>query len=215
MSLPRIDPVLVYAWQAAHSVARSAPAPVLDRGGYRVDTGSEKEVKRWVFPALCEGLYEVAREVSLPRHFLKLCGTSEALRSVTPPQWEIQPEHYFMASTAAVSGIGVVPEGYGLEVHRAGPVTLVRILTPHGDLAAHGSAAETADAFVYDRIETAPEHRRKGLGIAVMHALGAARVSSATPQLLVATEDGRALYARLGWQVIGALATAAIPDSAA
>ena len=71
------------------------------------------------------------------------------------------------------------------------------------------------DAFVFDRIETAPSHRRKGLGMAVMHALGSARRLASNPQLLVATEDGRALYARLGWTVITPVATAVIPDLAA
>lgn len=107
---------------------------------------------------------------------------------------------------------GSLPDGYKLELHQDGPVTQVHISGPNGDLAATGSAAETVDAFVYDRIETASDHRRKGLGIAVMSALGSARKSSIGPQLLVATEDGRSLYARLGWTVIAPFATATIPD---
>lgn len=71
------------------------------------------------------------------------------------------------------------------------------------------------DAFVFDRIETAVDHRRKGLGMAVMRALGLARRFAGSPQLLVATEDGRALCARLGWMVIAPVATAVIPDLAA
>lgn len=206
-----IDPKLVFAWQAAHSLARNSPPPVHDRGGFRVDTHSEKEVKRWVFPKLCDGLRYIARDIALPRHYLKLCGGNEALQGAIPARWEIQPENYFMKATAAASEASGLPDGYRMEVHQAGPVTRVHILAPDGDLAANGSAAETVDAFVYDRIETAADHRRKGLGIAVMSALGAARKSSASPQLLVATEDGRSLYARLGWTVIAPFATATIP----
>ena len=207
-----IDPQLVLAWQSAHSLARGAPPPVHDRGGYRVDTGTEKEVKRWIFPALCQGLVDVARDISNPRHFLKLCGTSAELRSALPATWEIQPEHYFMAATDARLETTSVPEGYRLAFHRAGPVTQVRIVAPNGDLAASGFAAQTNDAFVFDRIETALDHRRKGLGSAVMSALGSARTCFKTPQLLVASEEGRNLYARLGWTVIGPVATALIAE---
>lgn len=208
----RMDPELVFAWQAAHSLARHAPVPVYDRGGFRVDTHSEKEVRRWVFPALCDGLYDVARSVSSPCHFLKLCGTNEELREALPARWEIQPASYFMQADAMVGSTDTLPDGYRLEVHRTGPVTQVHIVATNGDLAAKGSVAETTEAFVYDRIETAPDHRRKGLGIAVMNALGSARKSTAVPQLLVATEDGRSLYARLGWAVISPFATAVIPE---
>lgn len=212
MGSSRVDPKLVFAWQTAHSLARKSPPPVHDRGGFRVDTHSEKEVKRWVFPKLCDGLYGIARDISIPRHYLKLCGTNEELRSALLARWEIQPENYFMETTSIVHETSSLPDGYKMELHQAGPVTQVHIVAPNGDLAASGSAAETIEAFVYDRIETASDHRRKGLGIAVMSALGSARKSSTGPQLLVATEDGRSLYARLGWSVVVPFATATIPD---
>ncbi|GLQ99151.1 GNAT family N-acetyltransferase [Dyella mobilis] len=207
-----IDPKLVFAWQAAHSLARKSPEPVHDRGGYRVDTHSEKEVKRWVFPVLCDGLYELARDISTPRYFLKLCGTHEELHGAIPARWEIQPGNYFMEATAIVHQTGPIPDGYRMELHQDGPVARVQVVAPNGDIAASGTAAETMDAYVYDRIETALEYRRKGLGIAVMHALGSARKSSIGRQLLVATEDGRSLYERLGWTVMAPFATAVIPD---
>ncbi len=177
-----------------------------------MDTHSEKEVKRWVFPKMCDGLCDIAREISVPRHYLKLCGTNEELRSALPERWEIQPENYFMKATVLVHETISLPDGYRLELDQAGAVTLAHIVARNGDLAASGSAAETVDAFVYDRVETASDHRRKGLGIAVMNALGSARKSSMAPHLLVATEDGRSLYERLGWTVIAPFATATIPD---
>jgi GNAT superfamily N-acetyltransferase len=208
-----VDPDLVFAWQAAHSLARSSPPPVHDRGGFRVDTRGEKEVARWVFPSLCDGLYEVAREISSPRHYLKLCGTSEALRGAVPASWEIQPENYFMVATASSREMRPLPDGYRLECRQSGPVAQVKIVGSQGDIAASGFAAETMDAFVFDRIETAPAHRRKGLGIAVMSALGAVNRFGNRPQLLVATEEGRCLYERLGWTAIATVATAVIPET--
>lgn len=213
MTISHVDPKLVFAWQAAHSIARSSPPPVHDRGGFRVDTHSEKEVKRWVFPRPCDGLRAIAHEITAPRHYLKLCGSDEALRSALPARWEVQPANYFMIASAATLDAKPLPNGYRMELHQAGPVTRASIIAPDGDLAASGCTAETADVVIYDRIETAQDHRRKGLGAAVMVALGAARRSPASPQLLVATGDGRNLYANLGWTVLSPFAAAAIPES--
>ena len=213
MTPSSIDPQLVFAWQTAHSIARGAPLPVHDRGGYRVDTGSDKEAKRWVFAQLSDGLREIAQEITAPRHYLKLCGTDDALRSVLPARWALQPANYFMVATAVSTATRPLPEGYRLEIERDGAVTRASIIAPAGDLAANGSAAEAADVFIYDRIETAQAHRRKGLGLAVMNALASARKSPASTQLLVATEDGRGLYANLGWAVLAPFAAATIPES--
>ncbi|HVJ36880.1 MAG TPA: GNAT family N-acetyltransferase [Stenotrophomonas sp.] len=154
---------------------------------------------------------EIANGISAPRHILKLCGSDETLRAELPDRWEPQPGNYFMIATTACDDAKPLPDGYELQVHRSGAISRVCILAPNGDLAANGCAAETPDAFVYDRIETAPDHRRRGLGLAVMAALGTARRSQAAPQLLVATEEGRALYARLGWTLLTPVAAAAIP----
>jgi hypothetical protein len=212
MTMPHVDPKLVLAWQTAHSVARSSPPPVHDCGGFRVDTHSEKEVKRWVFPQLCDGLRAVAREITAPRHYLKLCGSDEDLQGAVPSHWELQPTNYLMLAAVATADTKPLPTGYRMEFHQAGPVTRASIIAPDGDVAASGCAAETADVFIYDRIETAQGHRRKGLGAAVMIALGAARKSLVNPQLLAATEDGRHLYGNLGWTVLAPFSAASIPE---
>lgn len=213
MTPSRIDPKLVFAWQAAHSIGRGSPPPVPDRGGFRVDTRSEKETTRWVFPQPCDGLRDIAHEIVAPRHYLKLCGSDEELRSALPARWQIQPINYFMLASAASPGARPLPDGYRLQVDRAGAVARASVFAADGELAASGTAAETDEVFVYDRIETAAAHRRKGLGVAVMLALGAAKRSAATPQLLVATDEGRGLYASLGWSVLAPLAAATIPEA--
>ena len=207
-----IDPALIFAWQTAHSIARGSPLPVHDRGGFRVDTHSEKELKRWVFPRPCDGLRAIAHDIAAPRHYLKLCGANEELGRALPIHWKVQAENYFMTAAVTTPDTKPLPNGYSMELHQAGPVTRARVIAPDGDLAASGCAAEAADVFIYDRIETAKDHRRKGLGIAVMIALGTARRSLLSPQLLVATEDGRNLYAKLGWTVLAPFATATIPE---
>jgi GNAT superfamily N-acetyltransferase len=118
-----------------------------------------------------------------------------------------------MIAAAANLDTKPLPNGYRVELHQTGSVARACIIAPDGDLAASGCAAETADVFIYDRIETAQDHRRKGLGVAVMIALGTARKSLVCPQLLVATADGRNLYANLGWMVLAPFAAATIPES--
>ena len=130
-----------------------------------------------------------------------------------PGHWEVQPVNYFMMAAVATLDTKPLPNGYRMEFHHAGHVTRACTTAPDGDLAASGCAAETADVFIYDRIETAQDHRRKGLGVAVMIAIGTARKSLVSPQLLVATGDGRNLYASLGWTVLAPFAAATIPES--
>jgi predicted GNAT family acetyltransferase len=68
--------------------------------------------------------------------------------------------------------------------------------------------------FIYDRIVTDPLHRRRGLATALIGALGATRRSRASREILVATQDGRALYSALGWTLYSHYMTAFIPASA-
>lgn len=53
---------------------------------------------------------------------------------------------------------------------------------------------------VYDQILTQPEHRRLGLGTAVMSALTQRSLErGAGHGIMIASPDGRALYQTLGW----------------
>lgn len=202
---------LIAAWLAARSIGRGLPLPVADRGGLRVDTNLPNETRRWVFVTVCDGLRAIGREVSLSQHFVKLCGAADELMAELPPTWVLQPQGHFMIAQAAKPAPRPLPKGYRLQSDREGATTVVRILGEDDALAASGYAVEAMGVFIYDRIVTAPEHQRKGLGNIVMHALKGHRASTAAPELLVATEEGRALYETLGWSVLSPFSTAAIP----
>ena len=103
-----------------------------------------------------------------------------------------------------------LPPAYVLETDCAGAVSTVWVRSPTGELAARGYAAETYAAFVYDRIVTAPDNQRQGLGHVVMNALRRTKRVAGTPELLVATEAGRMLYEALGWRVLSPYTTASI-----
>lgn len=211
MSGEGVEGRLLHAWLAARSIARGLPAPVPDRGGYRVDTDDGAEIRRWVFAHMAPGLAELARTIDRPGHLLKLCGAAEALGAVLPDRWRLHAPGYFMQAGRPPEA-RPLPPGYGIETERDGARIHVRIVKADG-VAASGHAVETDQAFVYDRIVTAPEHRRWGLGSAVMAALHRARRVPGTPELLVATADGRALYAALGWRTVSPYSTASIPDA--
>lgn len=205
-----MDDALLFGWLAARSIARGLPAPVADRSGFRVDTGGEVEIRRWAFTRPGEGLSELGRTLDAPGYFLKLCGNGGDLLAALPPRWRLQELGYFMQGPATPPLLAPLPSDYRLQLNRDVGVGRVRVLAPDGELAASGTASEAAGVFIYDQIITSPEHRRKGLGRAVMAALRDAKADPDTIELLVATDEGRALYASLGWTVLSPFATAEI-----
>lgn len=204
-----VEPHVLEAWLSARSIARGLSLPIPDHGGFRVDTRSHAEIARWVFPKASDSLEQLARSIREPRHFLKLCGPASELRAALPRDWTLQAPSYFMQATANPPS-GHLPDGYRIEVKRTGMVLEARIFSDAGTPAASGYAAETQSVFVYDRIATEPAHRRKGLGRALMQALHEAQQHPDGTELLVATEDCRALYSTLGWKTISPYSTASI-----
>ncbi len=206
-----MDPALIEPWLRARSVARGLPQPVRDRGGLRLDTNLPAELRRYVFARPGPGLIELGRSITEPLIFLKLCGAPEQLASLLPAHWRLSPVGYVMTCDAPPPAARLLA-GYRMESHADGPTMEVRILDDRGALAASGFAAEWDGVFVYDRIVTEDGHRRRGLGRAVMAALGATRRSPQSRQLLVATEEGRALYMSMGWAVGMLFSSAGIAD---
>lgn len=212
MARDGVDRSSLHAWLSARSIARRLPLPVPDHGGFRVDTNSDTEIARWVFSEPAREISALARAILEPRYFIKLCAPADALAAALPRCWALDAPSYFMqrVSTGAARQ---PPDGYSMEIKQIGTIVEARILSPTGILAASGYAAETEQVFVYDRIVTEPGHRRKGLGHALMQALHDARRDTAKRELLVATEDGRALYSTLGWQTISPYSSASIREA--
>jgi GNAT superfamily N-acetyltransferase len=209
-----VDGALVVAWLTARSIARGLPSPVADHGGWRVDSGLVTERARYVFIEPCEGLRALGEAIHEPRIALKLCRPNEELFALLPDRWKLTGD----ADTRVMVRDGIpdrpfaLPAGYRLESETHHPVTRVRIL--HGEeLAASGYAAEHGGVFIYDRIVTQDAHQRRGLGRALMAALGAARRSVGGREILTATPAGRSLYLKLGWRNYSPYSTAMIPGA--
>jgi GNAT superfamily N-acetyltransferase len=209
VNVSSIDPLVLHAWLSGRSISRGVPQPVPDRGGFRVDSNTDAEICRWVFPKIDSALIKLALSVQEPRRFVEVCAGADELRTVLPRHWQVQASYYFMQASDARLHRHLSKE-YISNVSRTGDALEVRIWTGIGALAASGYGGETPAAFVYDRIVTAPEHRRRGLGHVVMAMLQAAKRHTGSRELLVATEDGRALYSKLGWRTISLYSTASI-----
>ena len=210
-----VDPVLMESWLRARSLSRGLPQPVPDSGGLRVDSALPNETRRYLFAQPVDGLRELAARIQEPRIALKLCDTPQTMRSYLPSRWEIFPSNFIMICREAFNhdaGARPMSADYRLELLTESDVTRALIFSATGEIAASGYAARYCDVFVYDRILTAEDHRRKGLGSIVMAALASARPASAELQMLVATAAGRELYRTLGWTDYGFYTSAVIPE---
>ena len=205
-----VDTALIGKWLRARSICHGLPPPVADRGGWRLDTAQPGELRRYVFGAPCDGLRELGESIVIPRVFLKLCGSGDELRALLPPRWHLdEPRHVMLAGEWPPAATLAV--GYTLRLTRVGVVTTAHVIAEDGAIAASGYAAEWGGVFIYDRIETAPAHRRRGLAACVMAALRQARRDAFSTEILVATSAGQTLYTSLGWRTISPYSTALIP----
>ena len=207
----RMDTELLGAWLSARSIARGLPLPVLDHGGWRVDTCLPDELRRHVFARPDQAISTLASTISSPHILIKLCGTGEQLLQLLPPRWQLLQNRFFMTHEGALAVPGL-PAGYRLDVVTADAITEAHIRAEDGSIAASGHAVEVGGVFVFDRIATAPAHQRRGLGRAIMAALAARQASGSARRVLVATEDGRKLYKSMGWRVLSPYSTAAMAD---
>ena len=206
----RVDRAWLHAWLEGRSLARGLPMPVADRGGWRVETGSASEVRRWVLAGLSPEVAALASK-HLPGHAIRATVESEHLRAALPDSWVLGPPTYCMRGPDAATPPVALPPGFSLELRKEGPVARAFVLDPEGMLAASGHAGAGRQAYVYDRIVTQDEFRRQGLGRAVMAALREVKPDAALPDLLVATAAGRELYEKLGWETLGPYASASWP----
>jgi GNAT superfamily N-acetyltransferase len=205
------DSPLIHAWLRARSIARRLPAPVPEGGGLRLETNSPAETCRYVFATPEPRFFHLAKTITASRVFLKLCTTPETMRALLPHPWEVLELDYLMTPEAEIRIDASQHAGYTLQVDVEERVICARAITNDGALAASGFAAEHEGTFVYDRISVEVAHRRRGLGRRIMAALATARRDPRSQQVLVATEQGCALYESLGWRVRSPFSTAGIP----
>ena len=98
--------------------------------------------------------------------------------------------------------------GYTVALERRGPVLHCRLFAGNIETARGRVVVVDGVIAVYDRIAVDPGRRRRGLGRRVMRTLE--REAGANQGVLVATVEGRALYASLGWALHSHYTTAVL-----
>ncbi|MEU4775554.1 GNAT family N-acetyltransferase [Micromonospora sp. NPDC023644] len=193
---------LMTAWGHGWAVCRGTPAPVAVPGGFRVDVGLPGHRVRHVLHTYdaCS-LGRLGRELTQPGTWIKVSGDRAGLRAALPDAWTLDSAGHLM-SAPLTPGAVEPPAPYATRVFAEGGVVVATVLDAAGRRAASGRLAGAGEFGIVDQVETEPAHRRRGLGRVVMRALcdHAARLGMRTG-ILVATDDGRALYRALGWTV--------------
>ena len=203
---------LVSRWARGWAYARGFPRPAAVPGGVRVEVGEPGRRMEWVATDDADtlaGLVDTAR--ATPEAWLSVVTESPA--GVRP--WFVEAglvandgEEALMSIQLADHAFRRLPEGYLAEVDRDGGLITVTVRVGE-DVAARGRIAVIGADAVADRIQTEPDHRRRGLGGAVMSLLvSAAREAGADHGLLVASEMGEPLYTGLGWRARARLVSA-------
>jgi len=206
-----VDFALITRWLTGWSLSRGVPLPSPLDGGLVVEVGMPEQLRRHVFLDAGQALQACADRIHDPCIFLKAAVEPEVLRQALPARWHIESPGYLMMGPAQGATTAAMPQGYQAIFEIEHGAHLVRLMHESGELAASGRVALHGRTAIFDRIETAESHRRRGLGSAVMQSLDTlARQAGVNERLLVATEDGRALYTRLGWRVISPWSTAAL-----
>jgi len=209
-----MDRNIVEKWLKGWSLSRDLPLPVKYATGFRVEVGWPQQKARYVFPNFTNDITDLANTIVEPWIFLKVCAGPEVFRNIIPSRWEIQAPAFMMTCLKPMLSRKIVlTNEYSIDVKEALPVSIVKVLTNNGDIAAIGRLIIVDDFVIYDRIETAPLHRRKGLATVVLKTLENIAISKGrTNGILVATEAGKALYEKLGWTLSSLYTSIVIPE---
>ncbi|CAN7393858.1 GNAT family N-acetyltransferase [Pseudoduganella sp. LjRoot289] len=207
-----IDLALIERWLTGWSLSRGVPLPIPYGGGLLVDVGMPAQLRRYVFVDAGPALQACADGIRDPYIFLKAAVDPEVLRQALPARWHVESPGYLMTGPSLSPVNVAAPPGYQLAFDTQHGAHVVRVMHDSQEQAAAGRVVMHGGCAVFDQIETAESHRRRGLGSVVMQALDSiASRADARERLLVATKDGRALYERLGWKVISPWSTAVLP----
>ncbi|MEU8077292.1 GNAT family N-acetyltransferase [Catellatospora citrea] len=206
--LPEIMSDWVHGW----AVSRAAPVPVAVPQGWRIDVGVPGHRLRYILHTPDDQwLSQLGERQSTPGTWIKVAADPAHLRGALSPPWTMADTGYLMTTTFT-DDADLPPMPYTTRT-RITDVVVATVLDATGTPVASGRLAPAGAVGVIDQVETAPAHRRRGLGKIVMRLLGhhAVRLGMHTGAL-VATDDGCKLYSALGWSVRTPIAAAHVPE---
>lgn len=206
---------LATAWAKGWTLTRDKASPVGTAYGCKIDLGLPGRLERHVVVDFDAPLVrELADGLVVPGTWLKVCAAPGDVAPLLHERWQVQAPEYLMAVDLGIA-TAQAPDGYRLVVTTTGAVIEVEVRDQHGALAARGRAAHSGGFATFDQIVTEPEHQRRGLGRLVMAALGNYAIAQgAEVGVLVATEQGRALYESIGWTLASPVTAAVVRQNA-
>jgi len=198
-------------WAASRST--SMPEPLRD-GAWRIAVGLPGHRRRDLLPAWpAERLHAWADAVAAPGTWIKALADPAALD--LPAGWTLQPTEYLMSTTLQAATPPGLASDYRVEQLAEAAALECHVLAADGQLAARARVGLAGPHAVFDQVVTHEAHRRRGLARQAMALLTLAALDRGARQgLLVATEDGRALYSTQGWRLESLMAAACVPEPA-
>ncbi len=209
-TLRRLLPIWVHGWTALRELR---PPVMLPGGAMKVDVGLPDQRVRYVMPGDNPAMIaQLANKLFDPATWLKICATREQVAPLLPKRWTLSDPRHFMIRDRLDRASATMPAGYTLNLAETGPALNAAISAPDGTGVAKGRIAIVNNHAIFDLIDTAPAHQRKGLGRAIMQSLSNEAIArQAITGILVATGPGKMLYTSLGWRVASSYTSACIP----
>jgi GNAT superfamily N-acetyltransferase len=211
------DPDIVKCWVTGWALSRRLEAPTVLPQGYYVQVGLPRQQARYVLPRFePQSLFALAETIDTPWTFIKVCADPKAVAEALPKPWTLQEDPRLMmtaalAHTADVADADAVSRDYSPYLSVEGEVIGAEWRDRAGMVAASGRAAMVDSSCIFDQIFVHTDHRRRGLGRAVVGLLGREALKRDKRRgILVATTDGIALYSTIGWEAHSAYASAVI-----
>ncbi|MES2070057.1 MAG: GNAT family N-acetyltransferase [Pseudomonadota bacterium] len=201
------------AWAHGWTLARDKLAPVPQAYGHKIDLGAPDHLERHVVAnanADMQALRALAGSLTRPGTWLKVCASVDTVAPLLPAGWSVQPPEYLMAVALRQAG-AITHNDYRLSLRTSDAVSDAELRDKDGQLAASGRVALSNGYAIFDQVVTDPAHRRKGLGRIIMAALSELAIAGASSTgVLVATEEGRALYEAIGWRLVSPVTAAVL-----
>jgi GNAT superfamily N-acetyltransferase len=192
------------------------PPTVLPEGFY-VHVGLPRQQARYVLPRFePHSLLALASRIHTPWTFIKVCAQLEPVAEALPKPWAIVQDPRLMmtaalAHTADLAPADGVSRDYSSHLSCEGDVIGAEWRDRAGTVVASGRAAMVDSSCIFDQISVHEDHRRRGLGRALVGLLGQEAIKrDKTRGILVATSDGIALYSSIGWEPHSPYASAVI-----
>jgi GNAT superfamily N-acetyltransferase len=199
------------AWTKGWTLTRNKSAPQRREYGYQIDLGLPDHLQRHVVIGNDGNtLSKLIGDLRTPGTWLKVCAAVEDVGPLLHERWQVQEPEYLMAVTLSEAAVSTT-DGYRLSLSTSDEVTQAEFRDRDGEPAAKGRVAHHNGTATFDQIVTEPAHQRKGLGRAIMEALtNQAIAHGARTGVLVATQQGQALYQTIGWTLVSPVVAAVI-----